>query len=103
MTTLEELQAQRAALTKQIEAIRSESRAQAVLEIKRLLDEHGLSVSDVAAATTRNPGAAKVAGRKVAPKFRDPVTGQTWSGRGLKPKWMVEAIAAGRPPESFLI
>lgn len=103
MATIEELQAQRAALTKQIEAIRSEARSQAVLEIKQLLEEHGLTVSDVVIASTKNPGAAKVAGRKVAPKFRDPVTGQTWSGRGLKPKWMVEAIAAGRPVDSFLI
>ena len=103
MATIQELQAQRAALTKQIDAIRSESRAQAILEIKQLLEEHGLTVSDVVTASTKNPGAAKVAGRKVAPKFRDPVTGQTWSGRGLKPKWMVEAIAAGRLADSFLI
>ena len=66
MATIEELKAQRAALTKQIDAIRSESRAQAIVEIKRLLEEHGLTVSDVATASTKNPGAAKVAGRKVA-------------------------------------
>ena len=103
MATIEELHAQRAALTRQIEAIRRESREQAIQEIGRLLDRHGLSVIDVMAASGRGQGAAKVAGKKVAPKYRDPATGQTWSGRGLKPKWMVEAIAAGRPAESFLI
>jgi DNA-binding protein H-NS len=103
MATLEELEAQRTVVTKQIEAIRRESREQAILEIRRLLNQHGLSASDVASASTKNSGAAKVGGRKVAPKYRDPVTGQTWSGRGLKPKWMVEAIAAGRHADSFLI
>jgi DNA-binding protein H-NS len=25
---------------------------------------------------------------KVAPKYRDPATGQTWTGRGKAPKWI---------------
>jgi len=25
---------------------------------------------------------------KVSPKYRDPATGRTWSGRGKKPKWL---------------
>ena len=33
--------------------------------------------------------------RAVAAKYRDPKTGQTWSGRGLKPKWLVAALEAG--------
>ena len=27
-------------------------------------------------------------GGKVAPKYRDPATGQTWTGRGKAPKWI---------------
>jgi DNA-binding protein H-NS len=40
---------------------------------------------------------------KPTPKYRNPVTGETWAGRGLKPRWMVQAINAGRAAEEFLI
>ena len=38
---------------------------------------------------------------KVAPKYRDPQTGSTWSGRGLKPRWLSAALAAGRSLDEF--
>lgn len=49
----------------------------------------------------RKPGAAK--GSKVAPKYRDPVSGGTWTGRGKPPVWLAQAIASGRSKEDFLI
>jgi DNA repair protein RadC len=33
--------------------------------------------------------------RRVKPKYRHPVTGATWSGRGNMAKWLTEAIEAG--------
>lgn len=42
-------------------------------------------------------------GGKVAAMYRDPATGQTWSGRGLRPRWLVEAIEAGKTLEDFAI
>ena len=38
------------------------------------------------------------AGNKVAPKYRDPSTGKTWTGRGKAPLWL-----AGKDKASFLI
>ena len=56
------------------------------------------------------PGATKAATRKgrklgkVAPKYRNPSnTKETWSGRGLKPRWMTELIKKGKKAEDFLI
>ena len=46
------------------------------------------------------PHAAK--GRKVAPKYRGP-GGETWSGRGLAPRWLAELEAKGKKRESYLI
>ena len=43
------------------------------------------------------------AGKPVAPKYRDAVTGSTWSGRGLQPKWVQAAVAAGKTLEDFKI
>ena len=42
-------------------------------------------------------------GRKVPPKYRDAKTGQTWAGRGARPRWMQEAIKTGARQEDFLI
>jgi len=41
-------------------------------------------------------------GGKVAPKYRGP-NGETWSGRGLKPRWLSEALQSGARAEDFLI
>jgi DNA-binding protein H-NS len=41
-------------------------------------------------------------GKKVPPKYRSP-SGDTWAGRGAKPRWMVAALKKGKKMESFLI
>ncbi|MCK9919359.1 H-NS histone family protein [Microbacteriaceae bacterium K1510] len=41
---------------------------------------------------------------KVPPQFRNPDNlSETWSGRGLRPRWMVAALAAGRTIEELMI
>lgn len=42
-------------------------------------------------------------GGKPVAMYRDPVSGQSWSGRGLKPKWLLAALEAGRTQDEFLI
>jgi DNA-binding protein H-NS len=40
----------------------------------------------------------------VAPKYRNPENpGETWAGRGLKPRWLTAAIKSGKKPDDFLI
>src|SRR5262249_49340281 len=41
-------------------------------------------------------------GRKVPPKYRSR-SGETWAGRGAKPRWLVDAIKGGRKLDDFLI
>jgi DNA-binding protein H-NS len=41
-------------------------------------------------------------GRKVAPKFRGP-SGETWAGRGARPRWLVAALKGGKKLDAFLI
>jgi DNA-binding protein H-NS len=48
------------------------------------------------------PNGRSLKGRKVPPKYRSP-SGETWAGRGVKPKWMVEALKKGKKMEKFLI
>jgi len=32
---------------------------------------------------------SKLKGRKLEPKYKDPVSGKTWAGRGRLPNWIV--------------
>jgi DNA-binding protein H-NS len=44
------------------------------------------------------------AGRKVAPKYRNPKNrSETWAGRGAMPRWMAAEIKAGKKKDDFLI
>jgi DNA-binding protein H-NS len=47
--------------------------------------------------------AAKKHRAKPAPRYRDPLTGQTWTGRGMLPRWLKNAIKAGKNKEDFKI
>jgi len=47
-------------------------------------------------------GGSVLKGRKVPPKYRSP-SGETWAGRGAKPRWLVAAIKGGRKLDDFLI
>src|SRR5258708_7883257 len=49
----------------------------------------------------RRSGSA-LRGRKVPPKYRSRF-GDTWAGRGARPRWLVAAIKGGRKLENFLI
>jgi len=41
-------------------------------------------------------------GKKVLPKYRSP-SGETWAGRGARPRWVVAAIKGGQKLDDFLI
>ena len=40
---------------------------------------------------------------KVLPRYRNPDTSETWSGRGKRPRWLLAAVASGRKVEDFRI
>ena len=102
MATLQELLDQKASLDRQIAEAQRSSRATAVAQIRALMAEHGLTATDIATAPI-GKRAAKTAGRKVAAKYRDPQTGASWSGRGLKPRWLAEELARGKSVTEFAI
>ena len=102
MSTLKELLNQKAALDKAIESTRKEELASAIAQVKSLMQEYGLTVADISVkSSTRAPSAAK--GGKVAAKYRNNATGESWSGRGLQPKWLKAALASGRQLSDFAV
>jgi DNA-binding protein H-NS len=50
----------------------------------------------------RGRAASALTGRKVPPKYRGP-SGETWAGRGMRPRWLVAAMKGGKKLDDFLI
>lgn len=98
---LAELQQIEAAITEK----QQESRKESIEKIKLLMAEAGLSPADFAQSKAVTGAITKrsTKGRKVPAKYKNPATGDTWSGRGIKPKWLQEALKAGKAVEDFAI
>jgi len=90
-------------LQKDVEAaiagFRDRERRKAIAEVEAFMRERGLNPSEVAQALGQR--SRKSIG---APKYANPADpSQTWTGRGRKPGWVIEALAAGRPLEDLAI
>ena len=94
MSSYKELLAQRELLDKQIKEAVLREKADGIAKAKLIIEQYDLTASDL---FSRKAG-ARSSGGKVAPKYRDPVSGNTWSGRGLAPKWL-----AGKNKADYLI
>jgi DNA-binding protein H-NS len=102
MSTLQQLLEQQANLAKQIENTRREEKSSAIAQVKELMEVNGLTVADLGLKGTRSQ-AGRTDKAKVAAKYRDTATGATWSGRGLKPRWLATAIEGGKKIEDFAV
>lgn len=95
----QQLKNQIAKLEKEAAAARKVEAAEAVATIQALMAEFDLTAEDLGFKSVRKTARAKSAS---TPKYRDPQTGKTWTGRGKPPAWMTAAIAAGTK-EALLI
>ncbi len=94
MSSYKELLAQRELLDKQIKEAVQREKADGIAKAKAIIEEYDLTAADL---FSRKAGAKGTSG-KVAPKYRNPATGETWTGRGKAPKWI-----EGRDRSSYLI
>ena len=67
-------------------------------ELEKQLERMGRAL----AVVSGRGGGSALKGRKVSPKHRGP-SGETWAGRGARPRWLVDAIKGGRKLDDFLI
>lgn len=69
------------------------------LSVKEIIDNSPFSAEEVLEALSK--GKVK---KKALPKYQNiEDSSQTWTGRGRKPAWLVEALESGKELESFLI
>lgn len=84
----------------------------ALIEFRRLVDdviedrahERRRQLAAIAAARGTKPARSRpsLRGVKIAPKYRGP-NGETWAGRGARPKWLDALLAHGRSLDEFRI
>ena len=84
--SLKDLLAQREALQARITELQAAEHSEAIAKVRTLIDEYGLAQKDIFPSSARKT--PKTSSAKVAAKYREPVTGKEWSGRGLAPKWL---------------
>jgi DNA-binding protein H-NS len=94
MSSYKELLAQREQLDKQIKEAVQREKADGIAKAKLIIEQYDLSATDL---FSRKAGLKGGSG-KVAPKYRNPSTGETWTGRGKAPKWI-----DGRDRNQYLI
>lgn len=109
---LAKLTAQIQALQRRAEALRMNGRASALQKIVAQMHEFQISPAHIQAAygateSTRvkqKKAQERTALRQpVAPKYRHPESGETWSGRGRAPRWLTAAEQTGASREQFRI
>jgi len=81
MTSLQELLAQKEALEQQIAQLKKAERADALQNARHLVETYDLTADELF-------GRQKSSGKIVAVKYRNPETGETWTGRGRAPRWL---------------
>ncbi|TDF24598.1 H-NS histone family protein [Delftia tsuruhatensis] len=81
MTEYQNLLARKAELDVQIAQAQAERKAEGVAAARALIQEYGLTAADVFPQ-------GKAKSSVGVPKYRDPATGATWTGRGKPPNWI---------------
>ena len=81
MTEYQNLLARKAELDAQIAQAQAERKAEGIAAARALIQEHSLTAADVFPQ-------GKAKSSVGVPKYRDPATGATWTGRGKPPNWI---------------
>jgi DNA-binding protein H-NS len=84
----EELQAKIADLQAQAAKVKEEEKEQAIGMARTMISAYGITAKDLGLDKMVKAKSGPKVGNKVSPKYRDPQSGATWSGRGKTPKWI---------------
>ena len=73
-------------------------------ELEKRLDvlNRGMGINNLS-SDPRSLGKPRRKYPRVFPKYRNPQTSETWSGRGKRPRWLVAAMKSGHKIEEFRI
>lgn len=80
-------------LQKKADEARRTELAGAIAQIKSLMNEFNLTIKDLKLKDGRPKKGAKAS---AIAKYKDPVSGASWSGRGRRPAWVIQAKAENK-------
>ena len=103
MSTLIDIQKQIAELQAQAAEIKASELNEKLAMIKETMAAYGIKIEDLqdkATKATRQVGSKST--NPAPAKFSGP-NGESWTGRGLMPKWMTALVADGHKKEEYLI
>lgn len=112
MSTVNELQQQLNQAEAKVSELReklvqqkNDERAHAIASVKELIKLHQLTAVDLGFAGKKVTRKERRSDNRstVAPKYQDPSTGKTWTGRGKIPVWLSAYLAAGHIRQDYLI
>ncbi|MFY9959218.1 H-NS family nucleoid-associated regulatory protein [Bradyrhizobium sp.] len=102
LTTTELDELMKAATARKNEEIAG-ARASFLDEVKAKAASLGMSLADLVGLGSGKAAKSQAPRTATTPKYRDPETGATWSGRGYPAKWITDYEAKGRKREEFAI
>jgi DNA-binding protein H-NS len=102
MATYQEIKVKISKLEEQARALLQKESTVVVAKIRGLMSEYGLTVQDLGLGITNMGKKMSAMKQPLPPKYQDPVSGKTWSGKGKAPGWIVEATKKGKR-DDFLI
>ena len=115
-TSLQSIQRKIQQLQKEAERIRGREVGEVIAKIRSAIEHYRLRPEELFGSGRRSTGkraaaktsssakraSTKPARRKVAVKYRD-TSGNTWTGRGSQPRWLVAALKEGKKIEDFAV
>lgn len=102
--TIPQLKELLAAIPGEITRRQAEEKQKVLDQMQALATAHGFSLEELLAKSGAKKGPSKMAGTKVAAKYRHPSQPDvTWSGRGRKPVWVSEWTASGKALEDLAV
>lgn len=100
MDELEQIQQQIAELTRKAQELQQQKKSAVLEEVRAKIKAYGITARDLGLVEVVSPSVAPTKA-PVAIKYRKGE--KTWTGRGIKPKWIAEHIEQGGKLEDLLV
>lgn len=109
LTEKQKIEEQIIQLQQQAKELQDRHRQPAITSIIQAMAEYNITTEEIITAYVKeykhHPGkpAASTPRKPVAIKYRHPVTGETWTGRGKAPRWITTAESLGQSRDQYLV
>ncbi len=89
-------------LQRKMRTLHSRQRRPVINSIIKSMQEYGITPEEITESFQRREKRSATTSSAPA-RYKNPETGDTWTGRGRPPRWIVDAEAQGKNRDSFLI